>query len=141
MQRVRTVWFYSTQGRHRQFLNLFLVRYVSLEFSSRKGRFFPQKSSCKNYPTFRLDTLPNPDSTVFADLTKECRSVILAGGTMKPYETLKQQLLSSLKSEINWFSCMHVIAKHQMQAFIIQKVNFHSKADFYPVLGNRRRAL
>ena len=60
-------------------------------------------------------------STIFAQLAKESRSVILAGGTMKPYETLKQQLLSSLKSEIKWFSCMHVIEKHQMQAFIIQK--------------------
>ena len=141
MQRVRTVWFYSTQGRHRQFLNIFFSALCFVGIQLKKRTFFPQKSSCKNYPTFRLHTLPNPDSTVFADLTKECRSVILAGGTMKPYETLKQQLLSSLKSEINWFSCMHVIAKHQMQAFIIQKVNFHSKADFYPVLGNRRRAL
>ena len=47
--------------------------------------------------------LLNP-ATVFADLCKEARAVILAGGTMKPYQTLKDQLLAELKPErVSWF--------------------------------------
>lgn len=47
--------------------------------------------------------LLNP-ATIFFDLCKEARSVILAGGTMKPYQTLKDQLLADLNPErVSWF--------------------------------------
>ena len=63
----------------------------------------------------------NP-ATIFADLCKDARSVILAGGTMKPYQTLKDQLLAELASDrLNWFNCNHVIDDHQMNALIVKK--------------------
>ena len=41
---------------------------------------------------------------------------------MKPYQTLKDQLLAELASDrLNWFNCNHVIDDHQMNALIVKK--------------------
>ena len=45
----------------------------------------------------------------FLPLLSECRSVVLAGGTMEPVGEVKQQLLNSCSRDVTIFSCGHVI--------------------------------
>ncbi|CAL8088877.1 unnamed protein product [Orchesella dallaii] len=45
----------------------------------------------------------------FLDLLNSARSIILAGGTMKPYDEIEDQLFQSAKERIFHFSCDHVI--------------------------------
>ena len=57
--------------------------------------------------------------------------MILAGGTMKPYETLKEQLLVELKTrETDWFNCAHVISSSQMKAMVIKSGISNHKFEF-----------
>ncbi|XP_063677029.1 ATP-dependent DNA helicase DDX11-like [Bolinopsis microptera] len=45
----------------------------------------------------------------FLPLLRECRSVVLAGGTMEPVGEVQQQLLASSSRDVTLFSCGHVI--------------------------------
>lgn len=45
----------------------------------------------------------------FLPLLRECRSVILAGGTMEPVGEVQQQLLAASSRDVTLFSCGHVI--------------------------------
>ena len=61
----------------------------------------------------------------------KAEKVILAGGTMKPYETLKEQLLLELKTrETDWFNCAHVISPSQMKAMVIKSGITNHKFEF-----------
>uniref|UniRef100_A0A8C5M8L4 ATP-dependent DNA helicase DDX11 n=1 Tax=Leptobrachium leishanense TaxID=445787 RepID=A0A8C5M8L4_9ANUR len=58
----------------------------------------------------------------FADVLKECRSVIIAGGTMQPVSDFKQQLLLSAgldKERIAEFSCGHVIPPENILPIVL----------------------
>lgn len=45
----------------------------------------------------------------FSDLLTSARSIILAGGTMKPYDEVEDQLFHTARNRIYHFSCDHVI--------------------------------
>jgi hypothetical protein len=65
--------------------------------------------------------LLNPAS-IFSEISKDARAVLLAGGTMKPYQTLKDQLFAEVSSEkLSWFNCEHVISDSQMNALVLQR--------------------
>ena len=50
---------------------------------------------------------------------------------MKPYETLKEQLLVELKTrETDWFNCAHVISSSQMKAMVIESGISNHKFEF-----------
>ena len=50
---------------------------------------------------------------------------------MKPYETLKEQLLVELKTrETDWFNCAHVISSSQMKAMVIKSGISNHKFEF-----------
>ena len=58
-------------------------------------------------PFVRYISLNSEDP--FLPLLSECRSVVLAGGTMEPVGEVKQQLLASSLRDVTLFSCGHVI--------------------------------
>ncbi|KAB7505816.1 putative ATP-dependent DNA helicase DDX11 [Armadillidium nasatum] len=65
--------------------------------------------------------LLNPSSQ-FHDVVKECRSVILAGGTMAPVDEFKQQLFLSAGASpdrIVEFSCDHVVPEQNVLALVV----------------------
>ena len=50
---------------------------------------------------------------------------------MKPYETLKEQLLVELKTrDTDWFNCAHVILSSQMKAMVIKSGISNHKFEF-----------
>ena len=50
---------------------------------------------------------------------------------MKPYETLKEQLLVELKTrDTDWFNCAHVISSSQMKAMVIKSGISNHKFEF-----------
>ncbi|XP_068133761.1 ATP-dependent DNA helicase DDX11 isoform X2 [Hyperolius riggenbachi] len=58
----------------------------------------------------------------FAEVLKECRSVIIAGGTMQPVADFKQQLLASAglsPDRIAEFSCGHVIPSENILPIVL----------------------
>ncbi|KAE8613577.1 hypothetical protein XENTR_v10007766 [Xenopus tropicalis] len=58
----------------------------------------------------------------FAEVLKECRSVIIAGGTMQPVSDFKQQLLISAglsPERITEFSCGHVIPAENILPIVL----------------------
>ncbi|CBY09656.1 unnamed protein product [Oikopleura dioica] len=92
--------------------------------------------------------LLNPAS-IFAEISKDARSVLLAGGTMKPYQTLKDQLFAEVSSEkLSWFNCEHVISDSQMNALVLQRgptnerfIFNHSNKDNFAMKQDLGRAL
>ncbi|KAM4678236.1 LOW QUALITY PROTEIN: ATP-dependent DNA helicase DDX11 [Discoglossus pictus] len=69
----------------------------------------------------------------FAEVLKECRSVIIAGGTMQPVSDFKQQLLLSagLSSErIVEFSCGHVIPPENILPIVLCSGPMNQQLEF-----------
>uniref|UniRef100_UPI00359026F4 ATP-dependent DNA helicase DDX11 n=1 Tax=Myxine glutinosa TaxID=7769 RepID=UPI00359026F4 len=69
----------------------------------------------------------------FADIVQDCRSLIIAGGTMQPIDDLKQQLLlaSGVKTErIVEFSCGHVIPPEHILPIILSSGPTRMTFDF-----------
>jgi chromosome transmission fidelity protein 1 len=57
----------------------------------------------------------------FEDLTKQCRAVILAGGTMEPVEDLLCQLMPQIPRErLHHLSCGHVVPADHLLAVILR---------------------
>ncbi len=71
--------------------------------------------------------LLNPN-VCFEEIIKNARSVILAGGTMKPVSDFEQ--LISDKSRIEYFSCGHVIPKENLLAVTLGTSSNGVKFDF-----------
>jgi len=57
----------------------------------------------------------------FQELIKCSRSIILAGGTMKPYEEIEDQLFQNSKQRIHHFSCDHVIPDENLVCMSVSK--------------------
>ncbi|OCT88134.1 hypothetical protein XELAEV_18016767mg [Xenopus laevis] len=81
----------------------------------------------------------------FAEVLKECRSVIIAGGTMQPVSDFKQQLLisASLSPEkITEFSCGHVIPAENILPIVLcsgptnQQLEFTYQKRDLPEMGS-----
>lgn len=82
-----------------------------MKLSLKKGILLNIDTSSKSTLKF---ILLNPDKC-FEEILKECRSVILAGGTMKPISDFEQ--LIGDKTRIEYFSCDHVIPKENIFPF------------------------
>lgn len=71
--------------------------------------------------------------------SKECRAVIVAGGTMQPSCSFVNQLLTPLgvpKERIFEFSCGHVIGKDQLLPVVLAQGP--SRTDFEFTFGKRK---
>ncbi|XP_035381632.1 ATP-dependent DNA helicase DDX11 [Electrophorus electricus] len=82
----------------------------SLTNSNKDGRVVMEKQACLAQSSVKFLML-NP-AVHFAQIVKECRAIIIAGGTMQPVTDFKQQLLLSAgvsEERIAEFSCGHVI--------------------------------
>ena len=84
-----------------------------------------------NIDTSKKSTLKyvllNP-SVCFEEIIKDARSVILAGGTMKPISDFEQLIAD--KNRIEYFSCGHVIPKENLLAIAIGTSSNDIKFDF-----------
>lgn len=62
----------------------------------------------------------NPEE-YFEDLTKKCRAVVLAGGTMEPVEDFLGRLMPHIPRErLHHLSCGHVIPPENLLAVILR---------------------
>lgn len=71
--------------------------------------------------------LLNPN-VCFEEIIKEARSVVLAGGTMKPMSDFEQLIAD--KNRIEYFSCGHVIPKENLLAITVGASSNGTKFDF-----------
>ncbi|KAL0960811.1 hypothetical protein HGRIS_005830 [Hohenbuehelia grisea] len=63
----------------------------------------------------------NPEPP-FADIIKQSRAVIIAGGTMSPMSDFVNQLCPNISSEhITMFSCGHIVASSHLQTMLVDK--------------------
>ncbi|KAI0164563.1 DNA repair helicase [Xylariaceae sp. FL1272] len=83
---------------------------VSLTDLSSEGRMFYHKISDREQHDIKLSYLLLSPSHAFSPITLGARAVILAGGTMSPFEDYTAHLFPDLASEkITTLSCGHVI--------------------------------
>ncbi|XP_035710970.1 ATP-dependent DNA helicase DDX11 isoform X2 [Folsomia candida] len=66
----------------------------------------------------------------FQELIKSARSIILAGGTMKPYDEIEDQLFQSARDRIFHFSCDHVIPDENIVCLALSKGPTSTPFDF-----------
>ncbi|KAK7891510.1 hypothetical protein WMY93_023473 [Mugilogobius chulae] len=84
--------------------------FMTLTSSNTDGRVVLHRQATLSQSSLKF-LLLNP-AVHFAQVLKECRAVVIAGGTMQPVSDLKQELLFSAgveESRITEFSCGHVI--------------------------------
>ncbi|KAJ8943643.1 hypothetical protein NQ318_005645 [Aromia moschata] len=94
----------------------------SLTYSYEDGRILFTKHTNKVQCKLQF-LLLNPSST-FSDIVKEARSVIVAGGTMKPNSEFKDRLFISAGAtpdRIMEFSCDHIIPPENILPIILTK--------------------
>lgn len=81
---------------------------VALTNTSGEGRIFYEKTTTP--PDIKLSYLLLSPTHAFSSIAKSARAVILAGGTMSPFDDYKTHLFPYLKPEkITALSCGHVI--------------------------------
>uniref|UniRef100_A0A3B3WIL4 Helicase ATP-binding domain-containing protein n=1 Tax=Poecilia mexicana TaxID=48701 RepID=A0A3B3WIL4_9TELE len=94
--------------------------FLALTNSNTDGRVVLQKQGTLSESSVKF-LLLNP-AVHFAQVLKECRAVIIAGGTMQPVSDFKQELLFSagVKEErITEFSCGHVIPPENILPLVL----------------------
>ncbi|KAL1505317.1 hypothetical protein ABEB36_004910 [Hypothenemus hampei] len=94
----------------------------SLTYSYEDGRILLINNVEKEYCKVQF-LLLNPTSN-FNEVIKEARSVIVAGGTMKPYNEFKHRLFmgaGAASERIVHFSCEHVIPPENILPIVITK--------------------
>lgn len=94
----------------------------SLTYSYEDGRILfkenPEKEVCK------IQFLLLNASSQFSDIVKEARSVIVAGGTMKPISEFKNRLFTNAGADperIIEFTCDHIIPAENILPIIVTK--------------------
>ncbi|KAK2595724.1 hypothetical protein N8I77_013749 [Diaporthe amygdali] len=99
----------STKSAHSSPVLHALVSFiVALTNPTDEGRIFFEKTSTP--PDFKLSYLLLSPTHAFSSIATSARAVILAGGTMSPFEDYKTHLFPYLKpGKINTLSCGHVI--------------------------------
>ncbi|KAI1432992.1 DNA repair helicase [Xylaria sp. CBS 124048] len=91
-------------------LHTLLSFLVSLSNLSSEGRIFYHKSSGKEGHDIKLSYLLLSPTDAFSSIALKARAVILAGGTMSPFEDYTAHLFPKFPSEkITTLSCGHVI--------------------------------
>lgn len=58
-------------------------------------------------------------SYIFADVVKDARSIVLAGGTMEPMSDYIDFLFPAARDRVQFFSCGHVVPKENLTALIL----------------------
>lgn len=92
-------------------LSSFLVALTNL---SSEGRIFYEKLP-GSPPDLKLSYLLLSPTHAFSSIASSARAVILAGGTMSPFEDYKDHLFPSLDTEkVTTLSCGHVIPKENL---------------------------
>lgn len=94
----------------------------SLTYSYEDGRILLVKNTDKLQRKLQF-LLLNPSSN-FSDIIKEARSVIVAGGTMKPNSEFKDRLFINAGApadRIMEFSCDHIIPPENILPIIVTK--------------------
>ncbi|KAK0382673.1 hypothetical protein NLU13_6686 [Sarocladium strictum] len=87
---------------------------VSLTNLSSEGRIFFEKIPGTT-PDLQLSYLLLSPTHAFSSIASSARAVILAGGTMSPFEDYKDHLFPSLdSSKVTTLSCGHVIPKENL---------------------------
>ncbi|XP_030646577.1 ATP-dependent DNA helicase DDX11 [Chanos chanos] len=84
------------------------------------GRVLLQRQMCLSASSLKF-LLLNP-AVHFSQIVKECRAVIIAGGTMQPVSDFKEQLLLSAgatEDQITEFSCGHVIPSENILPIVL----------------------
>ena len=87
--------------------------------------------------------LMNPASQ-FTDLVRDCRSIIVAGGTMQPISEFKEQLFTNAgapEDRISHFSCGHVIPKENILPIVMQSGPSGRLLDFTYENRNKKETL
>lgn len=99
----------STKSAHSSPVLHALVSFiVALTNPADEGRIFFEKSSTP--PDLKLSYLLLSPTHAFSSIANSARAVVLAGGTMSPFEDYKTHLFPYLKPEkITTLSCGHVI--------------------------------
>lgn len=87
---------------------------VALTNLSSEGRIFYQKMAGPS-PDIQLSYLLLSPTHAFSSVASSARAVILAGGTMSPFEDYKDHLFPTLSaSKVTTLSCGHVIPKENL---------------------------
>ncbi|KAI1338152.1 DNA repair helicase [Xylariaceae sp. FL0016] len=83
---------------------------ISLSNLNSEGRIFYQKVINGTFHDIKLSYLLLSPTHVFSSITSSARAVVLAGGTMSPFEDYTEHLFPSLPTDkITTLSCGHVI--------------------------------
>ncbi|XP_034541950.1 ATP-dependent DNA helicase DDX11 isoform X1 [Notolabrus celidotus] len=94
--------------------------FLALTNSNTDGRVVVQRQGALSESIVKF-LLLNP-AVHFAQVLKECRAVIIAGGTMQPVSDFKQELLFSAgvgEERITEFSCGHVIPPENILPLVL----------------------
>ncbi|XP_067907179.1 ATP-dependent DNA helicase DDX11 isoform X2 [Heterodontus francisci] len=92
----------------------------ALTSTNKDGRVVVQRQGTVSHSSLKF-LLLNP-AVHFAELVKECRAVVIAGGTMQPVTDFKEQLLLSSGVSVDRlteFSCGHVIPPENILPIIL----------------------
>ncbi|CAI5664321.1 ATP-dependent DNA helicase DDX11 [Oreochromis niloticus] len=94
--------------------------FMALTNSNTDGRVVVHKQGSLSESSVKF-LLLNP-AVHFAQVLKECRAVIIAGGTMQPVSDFKQELLFSagvVEERVTEFSCGHVIPPENILPLVL----------------------
>ncbi|XP_056272906.1 ATP-dependent DNA helicase DDX11 isoform X2 [Pseudoliparis swirei] len=96
------------------------VFFMALTNSNTDGRVLVHRQGTLSEGSVKF-LLLNP-AVHFAEVLKQCRAVIIAGGTMQPFSDFKQELLFSAgvgEERITEFSCGHVIPPENILPLVL----------------------
>ncbi|KAI1424269.1 helicase C-terminal domain-containing protein [Xylaria sp. FL1777] len=111
-------------------LHTLLSFLVSLSNLSSEGRIFYQKADGKEREDIKLSYLLLSPTHAFSSIALKARAVILAGGTMSPFEDYTAHLFPDLSSEkITTLSCGHVIPASNLCVWTLSSCHPKSNAN------------
>lgn len=111
-------------------LHTLLAFLVSLSNLSSEGRIFYHKQSEKGQQDIKLSYLLLSPSHAFSSIALKARAVILAGGTMSPFDDYTNHLFPDLSPEkISTLSCGHVIPSSSLCVWTLSSCQPKTNAD------------
>ncbi|KAI0547790.1 helicase C-terminal domain-containing protein [Xylaria curta] len=111
-------------------LHTLLSFLVSLSNISSEGRIFYHKTNGKEHRDIKLSYLLLSPADAFSSIALKARAVILAGGTMSPFEDYTAHLFPNAASEkITTLSCGHVIPASNLCVWTLSSCQPKSNAN------------
>ncbi|TRX90544.1 hypothetical protein FHL15_008517 [Xylaria flabelliformis] len=111
-------------------LHTLLSFLVSLSNLSSEGRIFYHKTNGKEHREIKLSYLLLSPAHAFSSIALKARAVILAGGTMSPFEDYTAHLFPNVASEkITTLSCGHVIPASNLCVWTLSSCQPKSNAN------------